>query len=168
MRSLLVALIAGLALAPTAQAKTGWEADRDWQSLAPGQKAKVLLTAIDHASGGPPSRFEGVVPTLQFERLSSGDLYESRGTPADSRGRSIVAVTVPRGGVFRISVLVRERIVGGWPLVEIKGPVKPAAAPSPADEGGGPSPALLIAAAVAVLLVTTAVMTRRRPRMGGA
>lgn len=168
MRSLLVVLAAGLALAPAAQAKTGWEVDRDWQSLVPGEKTDVVLTAIDHEDGGPTSRFQGAVPTLQFERISSGEIYEFRGSPADSSGRSKVALSVPRGGVFQISVLVDGRGEGGWPPVEIKEPAKTAAAPqASADDGGGPSPALLIAAVAVVLIATTGLIVRRRPHMGG-
>ena len=43
----------------------------------PGQTTNVVLTAIDHASGS--ARFEGAVPTLEFERISSGEIYEFRG-----------------------------------------------------------------------------------------
>jgi hypothetical protein len=165
---LLISLV--LLLVPAgAGAKSGWEADRDWQTLVPGQRADVKLTAIEHESGATSSRFEGKVPTLVFLDDMTGRAYTFRGGPADGQGVAVVPVTLPHPSLWEITVKVDGRLEGGWPPADIKGPAK-AAAPVAARKGAGDGPptALLVGAVVAALLAGVLTVQRiRRPRLGG-
>lgn len=170
MRALFVVLVAGLALAPAALAKSGWEVQQDLQDLEAGKQTDIVLTAIDHEDGGPTSRFEGLKPELAFEDLTTGDKYRVTGSPANRRGRSVVPVVIPHDGLWATTIRVNGRLEGGFDPVNIEAPAKPAAVtpPKQGDDGGPPVGLLILGGVLLAAAASAALMRLRRPRMGGA
>jgi hypothetical protein len=169
MRRLLFTTAAvALLLAPAAaSAKTGWESDRDWESLVPGERTNVTITGVFHGDG-PRGDLQGVAPTVVFTELTTGREYRFEGSKADANGRSVVPVTVPNAGGYQVEVFVGDRIEGGWPPIHITAAAGPAApAPGPGDRN--PSDALYLGSALLALAALAIAATRlRRPRLGGA
>ena len=168
MRRLLFTTAAvALLLAPAAaSAKTGWETDLDWESLVPGKRTDVTLTAVMHGEGVRTD--VPAPPTVVFTELKTGKEYRFQGSRVDANGQSVVPVTVPNAGGYGVEVFVGERVEGGPGLIHITDPTSPPTKDK-RQATSESNPELWVGGALLAITAITLLATRvRKPRLGGA
>jgi len=165
MRSLLitVALAAALVAAPSAFAG-GWATvglDSTPAGVQPGDPWNVNITVLQH--GKTP--LEGVQPTLTIRGGDGPKTFSAK--PTDKPGVYAASVTFPSAGEWTYEV--NDGFITGqphtFPAVQIGEPASaPAAATTPADDGGGVNFTWLLLGGVAFVLAALILLVRRHQR----